>query len=75
MKEKRTACDRSEAEAYFEWLDDLRAAGTQNMFGARPLLAAEFGLDRALSAEVLSAWAKSYDGQSSAAQRAAKMFQ
>lgn len=74
MTTKSDACDRDSVEQYFEWLDELRASGAVNMSGARPLLAEEFGLDRALSTAVHAAWMQSYDGESSAADRAAKMF-
>ena len=38
------------------YLDDLRESGTTNMFGARPYVADEFGLDKQQSAAVWSYW-------------------
>ena len=74
MAERSKACDRESAEQYFEWLDQLRADGHVNMFGARPLLCQEFGLDGELGGAVLSAWQKTYQPGQSAAERAARAF-
>lgn len=52
---------RQDVEDYFAWLDGLRASGTTNMFGARPLLATEFCLDRKISSAVHAAWMETYD--------------
>ena len=41
------------------FLDDLRASGRTNMFGAGPYLREEFGLTQQESHAVLSAWMKS----------------
>lgn len=41
---------------YFEFLDDLRDSGEVNMFGARPILADAFNLDKKESGEILKAW-------------------
>jgi hypothetical protein len=71
---KRTECTADEAADYFRYLDDLRESGATNMFGARPYLAAEFGLDRDLSTAVHTAWMETFDGKSSLAERAARAF-
>lgn len=56
---------------YFEYLDELRASGKTNMFGARTYLASRFALDKKESAEVLSLWMKTY-GDDPVADRVAK---
>jgi hypothetical protein len=43
-----------------EFLDGLRASGATNMFGARPYLIQEFGLDKNEAAEVLSEWMETF---------------
>ena len=43
-------------EGYFLYLDELRESGAINMFGARPYLQREFGIDKNEAAEVLSYW-------------------
>jgi hypothetical protein len=40
---------------YFAYLDDLRASGVTNMFGARPYVEEEFGLSKAEATKVLTA--------------------
>ena len=42
------------------WLDDLRNGGAVNMFGAFPLLAETFSIDRVVAKKVWSEWAKTY---------------
>jgi hypothetical protein len=44
----------------FEFLDNLRESGQINMFGASPVIAEVFGLDKKLSREVVSAWMKNF---------------
>ena len=44
----------------FIYLDDLREGGTVNMFGAYPLLAKTFSIERSVAKKVWSQWAKSY---------------
>jgi hypothetical protein len=46
---------------YFEYLDELRESGITNMYGARPYLMDEFGLDLHTAASVLSAWMESFE--------------
>jgi hypothetical protein len=45
-----------EYKEYFQFLNELRASGDTNMFGASPYLQAEFGLDRREARRVLSDW-------------------
>lgn len=44
----------------FEFLDNLRESGQINMFGASPVIAEVFGLDKKSSREVVSAWMKNF---------------
>lgn len=44
----------------FEFLDNLRESGQINMFGASPVIAEVFGLDKKDSREVVSAWMKNF---------------
>lgn len=48
------------AEEYFNFLDDLRESCQVNMFGARPYLMEEFGLDKNDAAQVLSDWMSNF---------------
>lgn len=41
---------------YYDFLDELRESGKTNMFGARPYLEREFGLDKKKATEILSDW-------------------
>lgn len=41
-----------------EFLDNLRESGETNMFGARPYLMEEFGLDKHEAGKILSEWMK-----------------
>ena len=54
----------------FQFLDDIRAEGSINMFGARPVLAMAFGLDSKTAGKVLSSWMTTFDSDKSAAERA-----
>ena len=47
-------------EKYKIFLDNLRALGTVNMFGASPFLREEFGLSKMEAHEVLAQWMSSY---------------
>lgn len=47
----------------FVWLDDLRASGAVNMFGASPLLAQAFSIDKTLARQVWAAWAEAFGTQ------------
>jgi hypothetical protein len=50
----------SVTQEHLEYLDELRESGETNMFGARPYLINEFGLDKREAAEILSYWMKSF---------------
>jgi len=39
---------------YFEYLDDLRESGVTNMFGARPYIVRQFGLQSDAAGRILS---------------------
>jgi hypothetical protein len=47
-------------DEHLEYLDELRESGETNMFGARPYLINEFGLDKQEAASVLSYWMSSF---------------
>lgn len=47
-------------DEYFEFLNDLRDYGVCNMFGAGPLLAEAFSLDKYKAKEILILWMESY---------------
>ena len=55
----------------FEFLDGLRDGGSINMFGAAPVLAEEFDLPIKEARSILSEWQRTFDGISSAEDRAA----
>lgn len=44
----------------FEYLNDLRASGATNMFGAGPYVQKEFGLDKNESRKFVSLWMKNF---------------
>jgi len=60
-------------EKYFEYLDELRESGNMNMFGAGQALRMDFGLDKKEAADILSKWMETFDGESSVAERVAKV--
>ena len=43
-------------QKYYDFLERLRQSGDTNMFGAPPYLQAAFGLGRAESIQIVSAW-------------------
>ena len=47
-------------EKYKEFLDELRESGSVNMFGARPILAQRFGLDKNESGKILTQWMEEF---------------
>lgn len=47
--------------AQFAFLDDLRASGETNMYGAAPYLCREFGMHRDVARDVLRGWQDTYD--------------
>ena len=56
---------RMKLEEYFEFLDDLRASGTINMFGAPKALQEMFDLDKAESFEIFTAWTEKFKNRRS----------
>ena len=61
---------KAEMEDFFAYLDDLRASGETNMYGAAPYLEREYSLDRRESRKILLAWMDTYSGNTSIAERA-----
>ena len=59
---------------FFEYLDELRESGETNMFGARPYVQEEFGLDKTQAAVVLKEWMASFDSTTPASDRALAAF-
>jgi uncharacterized protein YciI len=47
-------------DKHLDWLDDLRAEGTVNMWGAAPLLAEEFDMEIADARIVHAYWLKTF---------------
>ena len=45
---------------YFEYLDNLRASGVTNMFGAGVYLEEDFGLSRAEAKKILLKWMRTF---------------
>lgn len=54
----------------FEFLDDLRASGVTNMYGAAPYLQRRFGFDITEARAMLKAWMNTFDGDTSHEDRA-----
>lgn len=48
------------AEEVFAFLDDLRDSGATNMFGARPYVIEEFGMDGKEAQVYLMAWMRTF---------------
>lgn len=48
-------------ELYFVYLDGLRDSGVTNMYGARPYLVAQFGLDKTAAGKILSEWMATFE--------------
>ena len=48
-------------EDYFKYLNELRASGVTNMWGAGPYLEDEFNLTEQEAKDVLLAWIKSFE--------------
>ena len=72
--DERADVSSDAAAQYFEYLDDIRASGAVNMFGARPHLMEVFGLSGDLAGAVLSSWMKTFKRDVPAAERAAQAF-
>lgn len=49
---------KDDKQEYFEYLDELRESGITNMFGARPYLQEEFGLETNEAGAILVEWMK-----------------
>ncbi len=47
-------------DKHLDYLDELRASGETNMYGARPYLIGEFGLDKKDAAVILTYWIQSF---------------
>jgi len=47
-------------DEHLEYLDALRESGVTNMYGARPYLMDEFGIESKSAGEILSYWMKSF---------------
>lgn len=45
----------------FDYLNDLRASGVTNMFGASPYLVDEFDIDKYEARKVLSKWMENFN--------------
>jgi len=45
---------------YYDYLDALRESGATNMFGARPYLQKEFGLEKELAGKILADWMQTF---------------
>lgn len=54
----------------FEFLDELRESGAVNMFGASSYVVSELGHDSKTARNLVTAWMKSYDGETSVEDRA-----
>lgn len=64
---------RAELERYFKFLDRVRSSGATNMYGAAPYLEDAFDLSRDEARRILMAWMRTFDGVTSAADRAASV--
>jgi hypothetical protein len=51
----------TDKQKYFKFLDDLRQAGTTNMFGAGIYLVQEYGITNAEAKDIVLDWMKSYE--------------
>ena len=47
---------------YSDFLRELRDSGRTNMFGAKPYLQQEFGLDRKEASAILCQWMREFEG-------------
>lgn len=62
--------DDKDLVEHFKFLDRLRDSGRTNMFGAAPYLEQEFGMTRQEAPVVLGEWQRTFDGTSTAEDRA-----
>lgn len=51
---------REEWTRYYEYLEELRQSGETNMYGARPYLQDQFGLDKNEASLILADWMDNY---------------
>lgn len=58
----------------FEFLDDLRDSGVTNMFGASAHLQNDLGYNKNTARDIASVWMGTYDGVSSAKDRAIRAY-
>ncbi len=47
-------------EHHLDFLDELRESGVTNMFGARPYLMRDFGLDKETAKDIFTYWMESF---------------
>ena len=52
----KTERDSENLEEYFAFLDIIRESGQINMFGAAPVLAETYGLDKREARDILFQW-------------------
>jgi hypothetical protein len=52
----KTELSKEDLEAYFVFLDQVREDGKINMFGAAPVLAEVFGLEKREARDILFQW-------------------
>ena len=57
---------------YFQYLDELRASGTVNMYGTTPYLQDVFGIDKELARSIGDKWRKTYNAIQTPQERAAQ---
>jgi len=48
------------SDEHLEYLDSVRESGSINMFGAAPIIAREFLVDKKRAREILSYWMQSF---------------
>ena len=52
----KTELSKEDLETYFAFLDIIRESGQINMFGAAPVLAETYGLDKRDARDILFKW-------------------
>ena len=52
----KTEISEQDLETYFAFLDNIREDGKINMFGAAPVLAETYGLDKRDARDILFKW-------------------
>lgn len=61
--------EQEKLQEMFEYLDDLRACGDTNMFGAAPYLQQEFMVSSKEARKILTMWMSTYDGHTNLGSR------